>query len=101
MKDIKKGLKQFIVEKVKESTSEERPFFIVKWSGLYELTKSYGIDLLKLIDEMEQEGLIKKALLPTKKGKNKILAICLPERAKIGSKKAKMIMNEFQEFLKR
>jgi hypothetical protein len=97
-KNIREELKKFIVEKVKQETSLDKPYFIVKWSGLFELARTYGVDLLELIDSMEKEGLIKKALLPTK-NKKKLLAIYLPDRAV--SNKAKNLLKEFQSFLKK
>ena len=91
MKEIKQQLKQFIIKKVRENTTEEKPFFFLKWSGLYELCKNYNVDLIKLIDEMTKEGLIRKALI---KGR---LAIALPDKS-ILSKKNKAILKEFKEF---
>ena len=91
MEEIKQQLKQFIIKKVRENTTEEKPFFFLKWSGLYELCKHYNVDLIKLVDEMAEEGLIRKALI---KGK---LAIALPDKS-IFSKKSKAILKEFKEF---
>jgi len=87
---VREDLKNFIVKKVKENVSEDRPFFFVKWSGLYELCKSYQVDLLELIDELCAEGKLKKALI------NKKLALTLPELNI--SKKAKSIIKEFEKF---
>ena len=99
MKDIKQALKMFIIQKVRDNTSSEKPYFVIKWSGLYELTKAYNIELLSLIDEMEKEGLIRKVLLPSKKNKqHKFLAICLPEN--VSSKKTRLMINEFEAFQK-
>jgi hypothetical protein len=93
----KEQLIKFILNKIEKETTNEKPYFILRWSGLYELTRSMGYDLLSLIDEMHNRGLIKKALIPTKKGK-KLLAVALPSR--ILSDKSKKIFKEFQEFLK-
>jgi hypothetical protein len=97
----KERLIKFILKKVKENTSLDKPYYILKWSGLFELCKSQGFDLLNIIDDMASQGLIKKALLPTKKkdkqGKPiKLLAIALPDM--IVSKKAKNILDEFNSF---
>jgi hypothetical protein len=62
------------------------------------LAKSQGYDLLELIDELCNDGLLKKALLPTRSGK-KLLALALPERA-VFTKKAKNILKDFEEFVK-
>ena len=98
MKNVKEALKAYILEKVKQETSDNKPYFIVKWSGLAELAKHYRFDLLQIIDEMEEEGLIKKALIPTKKDrKKKLLAIYLPNR--IISTKAKKIIQDFESFI--
>jgi hypothetical protein len=93
--DIKEKLIKFILKKVEENTTENRPYYILKWSGLSELCRTYGYDLLKLVDLMVERGLIKKALIPTKSGK-KILAIALPHRIK--SKKTKNLIEEFENF---
>jgi len=90
VRSIKEDLKRFIIEKVKSSVSEDRPFFFVRWSGLYELCKNYQVDLLELIDELCTEGKLKKALI------NKRLALTLPELNI--SKKAKSIIKEFEKF---
>jgi hypothetical protein len=89
---LKEKLKLYILEKVKQSTSDDRPYFFVKWSGLFELCKIYGQDLLVLIDEMVAEGNLKKALI---KGK---LALYLPSVTV--NTKAKKIKDEFENFLK-
>jgi hypothetical protein len=93
MEEIKRQLKAFILEKVKASVTPEKPYFFVRWSGLYELCKYYNIDLIELIDEMHNQGLIKKALIKKK------LAITLPD-IEI-SQKVNKILKEFEEFLKR
>jgi hypothetical protein len=93
----KKQLKAFILQKVKNSTSPDRPYFIVKWSGLNELAKALGYDLLEVIDEMCKENVLKKALIPSKDRKTKLLALYLPSIPI--SKKAKDIMQEFQKFI--
>jgi hypothetical protein len=99
-KNIREDLKKFIIEKVKKETSPDKPYFIIKWSGLFELTRAYGVDLLELIDSMEKEGLIKKALLPSKKNRSqKILAIYLPNM--VIPNKTKNLLQEFQDFLKK
>ena len=89
---IRENIKNFIVKKVKEETNPDRPYFFVRWSGLFELCKSYGLDLLELIDELVSENRLKKALIKKK------LAIYLPQYTP--SKKLKQIKNEFEEFLK-
>ena len=96
MDAITKKLIQFILKKVEENTTPQRPYYILKWSGLTELCNAYGKDLLKIIDYMAEQKLIKKALIPTKTGKKKLLAIALPNR--ITSKKAKNLLQEFEEF---
>jgi len=88
--DTREALKRFILQKIQENTSIDRPFYIIKWSGLHEMCKSLGVDLLELIDQMHEEGLIRKALLPTKKGK-KILAVTLPKYS-TSSKAKKLIV---------
>jgi len=97
MKKQKELLKKFILKKVKESVTVERPYFIVKWSGLFELCRSMNEDLLDIIDTMDREGLIRKALIRTKSGK-KILAITLPELSI--SNKNKQLLKEFLDFVK-
>ena len=92
-KNIKDALKNFIVEKVSKETSlPDKPYFFVRWSGLYELCKEYHLDLLELIDELVSEGKLKKALI---KGK---LALYLPSVTV--NTKAKKMKNEFENFLK-
>jgi UDP-galactopyranose mutase len=95
--DKKELLKKFILHKVEVSTNEDKPYFIVRWSGLNELAKSLGYDLIEVIDEMVDDKLIKKALIDTKKGK--ALAIYLPKYQTIVSRKAKEILKEFKEFI--
>jgi len=98
-KDIKEQLMEFILQKVKQETSKDKPYFILKWSGLAELCKAYGQDLLEIVDTMVERGLVKKALLPSKKDKKKkLLAIYLPNM--ITSDKTKKILNEFESFIK-
>jgi hypothetical protein len=99
MKQVKEMLKAYILEKVKKETTDSKPYFILKWSGLAELCKAYGEDLLKIIDEMEAQGLIKKALIPTKDRQKKLLAIYLPNR--IISNKAKNLIQDFENFMKK
>ena len=96
-KDVKDQLKKFILKKVRESVSIDKPYFIIKWSGLFELCRSMGQDLLEIIDQMDQEGIIKKALIKTKKGR-KLLAVTLPELPV--SSKNKKLLEEFLEFVK-
>ena len=95
MDRIKEQIKEFIVKKVRENVSEQRPFFFVRWSGLFELCQNYNLDLLKLIDELHSEGRIRKALI---KGK---LALTTVELAKKANKKAKNILEEFAQFAQR
>jgi hypothetical protein len=90
---IKEVMKDYIVEKVKQSTSIDRPYMFVRWSGLAELCRMYNLDLLQLIDELAEEKRIKKAVI---KGR---LALSLPDLAV--SKKVKSLLQEFQEFLKK
>jgi hypothetical protein len=92
-KNIREDLKRFIIEKVKNSVSKDKPYMFVRWSGLYELCKAYHLDLLELIDELCKENRLKKAII---KGK---LALTLPNM--IISKKAQSILKEFQEFTNR
>jgi hypothetical protein len=101
MDKIKEKLMKFILEKTRENTSVEKPYFILKWSGFFELCRAYDQDLLEIIDKMADKGLIRKALIPTKKkDKNgkpiKLLAIALPEN--LISKKAKSLIEEFENF---
>jgi hypothetical protein len=99
MNKNKELLKKFIIEKVAKETSEQRPYYLVRWSGLFELAKSQGFDLLKIIDELVEENKLRKALIPSKKNKKeKLLALYLPNR--IISKKQKQIISEFEEFIK-
>ena len=91
MKDLKEALKEFIIEKVKQTIRPDRPFMFVKWSGLHEICKYHGFDLLELIDELCQEKRLKKAIIRNK------LAITLPNM--ITSKKASELMKEFQKFI--
>ena len=91
MKSIREDLKNFIVEKVKQEVNTDRPYYFVRWSGLYELCGAYSLDLLELIDELVKEKRLKKALI---KGK---LAVTLPN---IPLGKQNKLMKEFQEFLK-
>jgi len=92
---IKEALKQYIIELVKQKTNKANPFFFLKWTGLSELTKLYGVDLLELIDEMVEEKLIRKALI---KGK---LAVYLPENAPYINKKLQVLKNDFENFLRK
>ena len=89
--NIKEQLKQFILEKVKENVSADKPYFFVKWSGLYELCRLYQVDLVKIIDELCKEGRLKKALI---KGK---LAITLPSM--VINKKTSKLLKDFQKFI--
>jgi len=92
-KNIREDLKNFIIEKVKSSISKDKPYYFVKWSGLFELCKAYNLDLLEIIDELVEEKRLKKAII-----KNK-LALTTPDMAI--SKKAKTIIEEFNQFLKK
>ena len=101
MDKIKERLIKFILKKVAENTTIDRPYYVIKWSGLTELARSQGYDILEIIDEMHQQGLIRKGLIPTKKkdkeGKTiKLLAIALPDR--LLSRKAKEMLEEFENF---
>ena len=91
--NIREAMKQFIIEKVKESVSLDKPYFFLKWSGLTELCRQYNLDLLELVDELHAEKKIKKVLI------KKRLALTLPELAI--SDKTKKLMQEFQEFTKK
>ena len=91
MRNIREDIKNFIVKKVKESVSPERPYFFVRWSGLFELCKSYGLDLLELVDELCSENRLKKALIRKK------LALTLPDM--ITTQKTKALLKEFKEFI--
>jgi len=93
MNNVKDQVKKFIVKKVKDNVSPDRPYFFIRWSGLYELCKSYNLDLLKLIDEMHEEGLLRKVLI---RGK---LALTTPELARTANKKTKAILEEFKQFI--
>jgi hypothetical protein len=92
MKSIKEALKNYVVELVKKNTSDDKPYFFIKWSGLPELAKQYGLDILDIIDELANEGRLKKALIKKK------LAIYLPNRTI--SQKAKILKNDFERYLK-
>ena len=92
---IKEALKQYIIELVRQKTNETNPYFFLKWTGLNELTKVYGFDLINLIDEMVEEKLIRKALI---RGK---LAIYLPENAPYINKKLQTLKNDFEKFLRK
>jgi hypothetical protein len=76
---------------LKKETSPDRPFYFIKWSGLFELCQRYEINLLKLIDEMVSKDMIGKALIKKK------LAIYLSEYKPYVQKKK--IFKEFEEFL--
>jgi len=92
-KNIREDLKNFIVEKVKQSVTIDRPYMFIKWSGLYELCRMYNVDLLELIDELCKEKRLKKALI-----KNK-LALTLPDMSI--SQKTRQLLEEFQSYLNR
>ena len=97
-KDIKQQLMEFILHKVKQETSKDSPYFILKWSGLAELCKVHGYDLLEIVDTMVELGLVKKALLPSKKDrKKKLLAIYLPNM--VITEKTKKLLREFESFI--
>jgi hypothetical protein len=91
---IRENLKSFILQKVRESTNKDKIYFFVKWSGLFELCRSYNENLLQLIDEMVEQGFLKKALI---KGK---LALYLPEYSEMVNKKTRTLKSEFENFLK-
>ena len=93
VKTIKEDLKDYIVELVKKNVSIDRPYFFIRWSGLSELAKQYGLDILELIDELHNEKRIRKVLI-----KNR-LAITLPEYTV--SKKVKQLLNDFEQFRKK
>ena len=99
MKEQKELLMEFIIHKVKEATTLEKPYYFVKWSGLFELARSMGYDLLEIIDNMVDRGLLKKALIKTKKGGKKVLAIYLPQYDPAVSKSK--LLKEFQEFIEK
>ena len=90
--NVKEKFKNYILKKVYENTTSEKPYFFIKWSGLYELARHYQLDLLQIIDELVSENRLKKALIKKK------LAIYLPQYTP--SKKLKQMKNEFEEFLK-
>ena len=89
---MKEALKAYILEVVKKNTSNEKPFFFIRWSGLADLAKVYHYDVLNLIDELVAEGKLKKALI---KGK---LAVYLPN-VNVNFK-AKKLRQDFESFLK-
>ena len=89
---MKEQLKAYIVELVKRSTTSDKPYYFIKWSGLPDLVKSYGYDILKLIDELVVEGKLKKALI---KGR---LAVYLPNVNV--NQKTKQLKKDFENFLK-
>jgi hypothetical protein len=89
--EVKEKLIAFILEKLKKETSSNKPFYFIRWSGLYELCKQNGFDLLELVDEMVDKGLIGKALIKKK------LAIYLSEYKPYVQRKK--IFKEFEEFL--
>jgi hypothetical protein len=91
--EIKEKLVAFILEKLRKETSPTKPFYFIRWSGLFELCRQYEIDLLKLIDDMASRGLIGKALIKKK------LAIYLLEYKPYIQGKTKKVFQEFQEFL--
>ena len=97
MKDVREKLMRFILKKVREETTIDRPYYIIKWSGLFELCKVHNQDLLEIIDQMVEKGLLKKALIPSKKNKKvKLLAVALPDR--VLTSKAKNLLKEFEAF---
>jgi hypothetical protein len=90
---MKEALKQFIYEKVKNSTTQEKPYFFVRGSGLQELCRIYNVNLLELIDEMVNEKLLCKGLV----NKKLVLYIHKP----INKKRLEAIREEFERFLNR
>jgi len=95
MNKVKEDFKRFLLQKIRENTSLQKPYYILKWTGLFELAKSLGLDLIEIVDQLANEGVIKKALLPTKGGR-KLLAVSLPEFAL--SSKSKALLEEFLKF---
>ena len=90
---IREDLKAFILKKVKETVTPDKPYFFIRWSGLFELCKQYNQDILELIDELANEGKVKKAII---KGR---LALTLPSLSI--SKKTRELVQEFMDFIKR
>ena len=95
MNRVKEDFKRFLLEKIKENTNPQKPYYILKWTGLFELARSLGLDLVEIVDQMAKEGIIRKALLPTKTGK-RLLAVALPEYSL--SSKSKALLEEFLKF---
>jgi hypothetical protein len=91
--DIREKLVAFILEKVRKETTPDKPYYFIRWSGLFELCKNYGIDLLNLIDYMVDKKLIGKALIKRR------LAIYLLDNKPYIQNKTKTIFKEFEEFL--
>ncbi len=89
--DVKAKLMAFIVEKVRTTTSPDRPYFYVRGSGIKELVESYNLDLLKLIDEMVKKRMIKKGLVR----KRLVLYIYQP----VNKKRLESVKQEFEKFL--
>ena len=95
---MREELKKFILEKVKANTNPNKPYFVIRWTGLAELCQAYGYNVVELIDELVKDKKLKKALLQGKK--TKMLAVYLPEYSVYVSKKTQNIMSEFEKFLK-
>ena len=84
MKDLKQGLKEYILEVVRQNTSFENPYYFPKWKGLSELCRAYGFDFIKLVDELVSEGRLGKALI------KKRLGLFLPEYKIYANKKVQV-----------
>ena len=90
--DIREKIKEFIIEKVRKNTNEDRPFFFVRGSGLHELCKAYSLDLLEIIDELAKEKKIYKGLVNGK--------LVLYLHRPLNKKRLYNIKQEFEEFIK-
>ena len=95
MSDVKEKFMQFVLQKVKENTSNSKPYYFPKWSGLPEMARELGLDFLEIVDEMHERKMIRKAIFKTRSGK-RILALSLPNLTI--SKKVRALLEEFENF---
>ncbi len=92
MVDVKTKLMKFILQKVREKTSPDRPYFFIKGSGLKELVEAHGLDLLKLVDEMAKLKMLRKGLV---RGR-----LVLYVHQPVNRKRLQKLEEEFESFCK-
>ncbi len=88
---MKEKIKSFILEKVRNSTTPDRPYYFVAGSGLKELADSYGYNILELIDELVKEKRLYRGLI------NRKLVIYI--HRPLNRKRLEEIQDEFEKFL--